>query len=98
MVGSGATRAELDARVAPFLSAAEPTAGPVLADLRTRGWLEHDADTLRVSETGREAHARLHSAVTATRERLTAGLTAEQYVATVGVLRQMALNLGWTQI
>lgn len=104
--GGGATLADLDASVAPFLSAAEPTVLPVVADLRTRGWLEHGPDALlsgallpsealRLSEAGRHAHARLHDAVAASRQRVTAGLTAEQYRATVDVLQQMAVNLGW---
>jgi DNA-binding MarR family transcriptional regulator len=87
---------ELDARLAPFLDGREPTTGPVLDDLAARGWATRAADgRAAVTPPGAAAHERLLADVSAHRRRVTDGITAEEYRATVAVLERVAANLGW---
>ena len=87
---------ELDARLAPFLGDREPTTGPVLDDLAARGWVTRTAGgRAAVTPAGAAAHERLLADVSAHRRRVTGGITAEEYRATVAVLERMAANLGW---
>jgi len=83
-----ATVQELDATLAPFLDDQEPTTRPVLDDLAARGWATWTAD-------GSAAHGELLAAVSVHRRRVTDGITAEEYRATLAVLQRMAANLGW---
>jgi DNA-binding MarR family transcriptional regulator len=87
---------ELDARLAPFLGGREPTTGPVLDGLAARGWVTRTAGgRAAVTPAGAAAHERLLADVSAHRRRVTGGITAEEYRATVAVLERMAANLGW---
>ncbi|HEU5473092.1 MAG TPA: MarR family winged helix-turn-helix transcriptional regulator [Actinophytocola sp.] len=81
---------DIEAALAPFRSAAEPTMAPVLADLAARGWV--DGTTLTAD--GRRAHADLAERVQASRLRLTEGISAEEYATVLAVLERMAGNLG----
>jgi DNA-binding MarR family transcriptional regulator len=91
-----ATVQELDARLAPFLDDQEPTTRPVLDDLSARGWATWRAgDQAAVTPTGAAAHRELLADVSAHRRRVSDGITAEEYGATVAVLERMATNLGW---
>jgi len=88
--------ADLDRRLAPFLDAGEPTTRPVLDDLASRSWLEWTTgDHAVLTPQGVDAHAGLHQAVAAHRERVAAGIDGDEYAATLDVLRRMAENLGW---
>ncbi len=92
-----ATVQQTDARLAPFLDAGEPTTRPVLDDLHARGWMTWtDAEQAALTEAGSAAHADLRQKVADGRARLAAGITPEEYAATIEVLRRMAVNLGWT--
>jgi len=92
-----ATLRRLDAALAPFLDAEEPTTRPVLEDLSARGWVTWaDQDRVALTEAGAAAHADLLAKVSANRRQAAAGISAEEYGATVDVLRRMAGNLGWT--
>ena len=87
---------ELDARLAPFLDRREPSTGPVLDDLAACGWATRTADgRAAVTPAGAAAHERLLADVSAHRRRITDGITAEEYRATVAILERMAANLGW---
>ncbi|MBA2390344.1 MAG: winged helix-turn-helix transcriptional regulator [Geodermatophilaceae bacterium] len=91
-----ATVADLDRRLAPFLGAGEPTTRPVLDDLASRSWLAWTVgDRAAVTPQGVDAHAGLHPAAAAHRDRVAAGISGEEYAATLDVLRRMAENLGW---
>jgi DNA-binding MarR family transcriptional regulator len=93
-----ATVQQTDTVLAPFLGGGETTTRPVLDDLHARGWLAWtDDEHATMTEAGAAAHAELLGKVSHSRERLTAGLTPEQYAATIDVLRRMALNLGWAE-
>ena len=86
---------ELDGRLAPFLDGREPTTGPVLDDLAARGWATRSPDgRAAATPAGAAAHERLLADVSAQRRRVTEGITAEEYRATVAVLERMAANLG----
>jgi DNA-binding MarR family transcriptional regulator len=94
-----ATVQELDATLAPFLDGQEPTTRPVLDDLAARGWATWTADDLAAATpAGTVAHGELLAAVSAHRRRVTDGITAEEYRATLAVLRRMAANLGWADV
>ncbi len=91
-----ATVQELDTSLAPFLDDQEPTTRPVLNDLVARGWAAWTADDQAASTpAGAAGHGELLAAVSAHRQRVAEGVTAEEYRATVAVLQRMAANLGW---
>ena len=90
-----ATVEELDATLAPFLDDQEPTIRPVLEDLATRGWHLDGGRPAAATPAGTAAHGELLAAVSAHRRRVTDGITAEDYRATLAVLQRMAANLGW---
>jgi DNA-binding MarR family transcriptional regulator len=92
-----ATAQQTDARLAPFLDGDQPTTRPVLDDLHARGWIAWtEGQRASLTDAGRAAYADLRRQVTQDRARLAAGITPEEYAATVDVLRRMAVNLGWT--
>jgi hypothetical protein len=90
-----ATVQELDATLAPFLDDQEPTTRPVLDDLAARGWAAWAEERAVATPAGTAAHGELLAAVSAHRQRVTDGITAEEYRATLAVLQRMAANLGW---
>jgi DNA-binding MarR family transcriptional regulator len=93
-----ATVEQVDRSVAPFLGGEESTTGPVLSELRGRGWVAWtDGEPATLTEAGAAAQAELLTKVSDSRLRLTAGITADEYRATVEVLRRMAVNLGWVE-
>lgn len=62
-------------------------------DLVRREWIERDGDSYRVTALGTDELTAVESRVAEIRARLTDGLTAQQYTATVEVLTTMAENL-----
>ncbi|HMG31555.1 MAG TPA: hypothetical protein VK585_15700, partial [Jiangellaceae bacterium] len=48
-----------------------------------------------LTRAGITAHAALLAKVSSSRRQVTAGITPDDYLATVEVLRRMAANLGW---
>jgi hypothetical protein len=96
-----ATVEQLDAAVAPFLSAgqgSDPTAAESsaehLAELVESGWVT-DGDTYALTDRGRAAFDRLAEVVAVQRTAMTEGLTQDQYDETLAALERMARNLGW---
>ncbi|WP_130445539.1 hypothetical protein [Kribbella rubisoli] len=55
-----------------------------------REWLTGD----ELTEAGERALAALNTTVQAQRRKITTGISDEEYLATVGVLKRMADNLG----
>lgn len=92
-----ATVQRADTLLAPFLGGDEPTTRPVLDDLHARGWVAWTDGHATVTEAGAAAHAELLRKVSRSRERLAAGITPQEYAATITVLRRMAVNLGWAE-
>jgi hypothetical protein len=88
---SPATNATIAAALDPFWTEGAITLDEVLADMARRGWITgHEPRQLTASG---EAALDAIRQRTNLREKITAGLTAEQYTQTVAVLEQMAANL-----
>jgi DNA-binding MarR family transcriptional regulator len=66
----------------------------VLDDLADRGAVAREGDANGLTAAGRALRAAVLERVTATRNRLLDGLTAEDYTAVVETLQRMADNLG----
>jgi DNA-binding MarR family transcriptional regulator len=93
-----ATIQQIDTQLAPFLSGAEATSRPILDDLHARGWVSWTDDQhASLTEVGAAAHVELLRKVSQSRARLSAGITPQEYAATIEVLRRMAVNLGWAE-
>lgn len=89
---SGLEERELHEAMAPFAAPAEIDA--VVEHLTGRGWLVRtDSGCLVHTAAGRAAHRRVLARITQARLRVTDGLTAEEYDATVAALARMAANV-----
>ena len=84
------TPEEIDAQLAPFVTTEGSMAAKV-ADLRARGWVAEDE--LALTETGREAHARVEERIKAFRASATDGISDDDYRTTLRTLEQCAANL-----
>lgn len=96
-----ATVAQLDAAVAPFLSAPADDSEPEssvehLTELIDSGWVDATPTGYELTERGRVAFEKLEAVVAANRTAATEGLTQEQYDETLVVLEKLARNLGYT--
>lgn len=95
-----ATVEQLDAAVAPFLSAGEgdgegESSAEHLSELIESAWVDATPSGYELTERGRAAFDRLAEVVDDLRNRMSEGLTREQYDETVVSLERMARNLGW---
>ena len=96
-----ATVEQLDAAVAPFLSAnsddpTENSSAEHLIELVESTWVAETGARYQLTERGHLAFERLAEVVTTQRTVMTVGLSADEYEATVGALERMARNLGWS--
>jgi DNA-binding MarR family transcriptional regulator len=92
-----ATVQQLDAAVAPFLSADEgESSAEHLSELIESAWVDATPTGYELTDRGRAAFDRLAAVVDELRGRLSEGLTREQYDETVAALERMARNLGWS--
>jgi DNA-binding MarR family transcriptional regulator len=88
------TQAAIADALAPFLADDPGADERVIDELVARGWVERGEDNvLRLTPVGTGVHAGLLERIQATRQRLVRGVTQEEYLATVNVLRRMAGNL-----
>ena len=108
-----ATVEQLDAAVAPFLSAAtaaadtegataadrsaEPSSAEHLSELIESAWVDATPTGYELTERGRTAFEALSETVAKLREEMSDGLSQEQYAETIAVLELMARNLGWSE-
>ncbi|WP_432885010.1 MarR family winged helix-turn-helix transcriptional regulator [Kribbella sp. CA-245084] len=76
--------------LSPFLSDSATELAAVTNPLVEREWLTGD----ELTEAGERALAALNTKVQAQRRKITTGISDEEYLATVGVLKRMADNLG----
>jgi hypothetical protein len=91
-----ATVEQLDAAVAPFLSADDSeSSADHLTELIESGWVSATADGYELLDRGRGAFERLTEVVATQRTVAAEGVSGEQYEATIAVLERMARNLGW---
>lgn len=86
-----ATSARIAAALDPFWTEGAITLDEALADMTRRGWITGQEP--RQLTQGGEATLDAIRERTGLREKIVAGLTAEQYAQTVAVLEQMAANL-----
>jgi len=93
-----ATGAQLEAALAPFLSAVDDeTVTEHLAELVDSGWVALAPSGYSLADSGRTALAALASTVDKTREITAEGISEEQYAQTLETLERMARNLGWAE-
>ncbi|GAB2639833.1 MarR family winged helix-turn-helix transcriptional regulator [Kribbella swartbergensis] len=88
-LNAAAGQEPIEVALAPFLSGRPDELRAAIDPLIARGWLQDQ----RLTAAGRAALERLEAKVQAQRGRVTAGITGEEYAATIGVLRKMAENL-----
>jgi hypothetical protein len=88
-----ANRAELDTALAPFLASDPDGVHRALIELRRRGWVAQADSRFALTADGSGAFEGVSAKVSATRQRVRAGVTDAEYLATVGVLERMAANL-----
>ena len=88
---SPATTATIAAALGPFWTKGAITLDEVLADMTRRGWITR-REPRQLTARGAAALDAIRQR-TNLREKIMAGLTAEQYTQTVAVLEQMAANL-----
>ncbi len=87
---------QLDAAVAPFLSADDHESSVEhLTELIDSGWVDATEVGYEITDRGHIAADRLAAVVDAQRALATEGVTPEQYGATLAVLERVARNLGW---
>ncbi|MFD8981428.1 MarR family winged helix-turn-helix transcriptional regulator [Streptomyces sp. NPDC059564] len=88
--------ATLTARLRPFWDQDAISLYEVTSDLTSRGWITHEAEagTYAATPAGERGHTEAERVVTATRSRVTAGVTDAEYAATVTTLARMCDNLG----
>ena len=96
-----ASVSQLDAEVAPFLRGATDdspaeTSVEHLTELIESAWVDATPTGYELTERGRAALDRLEAVVAEQRTVATAGVSADEYTATVAVLERMARNLGYT--
>jgi hypothetical protein len=90
---------ELESELEPFLRdalqdlAEAQDLGEALSGLVTRGWAELMDNIVRLTETGQAQFGLLKARVAELRQALTAGISAEEYQATIDVLSRMTENL-----
>jgi DNA-binding MarR family transcriptional regulator len=66
----------------------------VIDELVARGWVRPgERDRLELTPAGAGAHAGLLERIQATRQLLVRGVTQEEYLAAIDILRRMAENL-----
>jgi hypothetical protein len=89
-----AGRADLTESLRPFWTERDLTVDEVVAELVGRGWIAAaDEDRWALTPDGVAGHADVAARVHATRRAITDGISADEYVRTVGTLRRMAENL-----
>jgi DNA-binding MarR family transcriptional regulator len=84
---------ELDAELEPFLQGATEDLSDALAGLVTRGWAESTENIVKLTETGQAQFEIVKATVAELRQALMAGISPDEYRATIDVLARMAANL-----
>lgn len=86
---------ELAAALRPFWDEGAITLDEVLDGLECRGWVAREGaeGPYALTPLGAEGHAAVAERIGDARRRITDGVTDEEYLATVDVIRRMAENL-----
>jgi DNA-binding MarR family transcriptional regulator len=93
-----ASHDELDQLLAPFGRDFDATSlTEDLAELVESGWLALHEQRYQLTERGRTSYQRLQPVLGSTNEDIARGISTEDYSTMIGVLEQMATNLGWRE-
>jgi DNA-binding MarR family transcriptional regulator len=84
---------ELQSELEPFLQDDPDDLSDALSGLVTRGWADSKDNIVTLTETGRAQFGVVKAKVAELRQALTAGISADEYQATIDVLARMSANL-----
>ena len=84
---------ELQSELEPFLQDDPDDLSDALSGLVTRGWADSQDNIVTLPETGRAQFGVVKAKVAELRQALTAGISADEYQATIDVLARMSANL-----
>jgi DNA-binding MarR family transcriptional regulator len=84
---------ELQSELEPFLQDDPDDLSDALSGLVTRGWADSQENVVTLAGTGRAQFGLVKAKVAELRQALTAGISADEYQATIDVLARMAANL-----
>lgn len=84
---------ELQAELEPFLQGAPDELSEAISGLVTRGWADSQDNIVSLTETGQAQFGLVKAKVAELRQALMAGISPEEYQATIEVLARMAANL-----
>jgi DNA-binding MarR family transcriptional regulator len=84
---------ELQAELEPFLQGAPDELSEAISGLVTRGWANSQDNIVSLTETGQAQFGLVKAKVAELRQALMAGISPEEYQATIEVLARMATNL-----
>jgi DNA-binding MarR family transcriptional regulator len=84
---------ELQAELEPFLQGAPEELSEAISGLVTRGWADSQDNIVSLTETGQAQFGLVKAKVPELRQALLAGISPEEYQATIDVLARMAANL-----
>jgi DNA-binding MarR family transcriptional regulator len=84
---------ELQTELEPFLQDAPDDLSDALSGLVTRGWADSQDNIVTLTETGQMQFSLVKAKVAEIRQALMAGISPQEYQATIDVLRRMAANL-----
>ena len=84
---------ELQTELEPFLPDEPDELSEALSGLITRGWAASQDNVVSLTETGQAQFGLVRTKVTQLRQSSMAGISPEEYQATIGVLSRMAANL-----
>lgn len=89
-----ADEAHLTDALRPFWEGNGESVSDVIAGLAARGWTHRDAEgRYALTPAGRSAHTAAMTEVSGLRERMTAGISAEEFSRMMDVLQRMTVNL-----
>jgi DNA-binding MarR family transcriptional regulator len=84
---------ELQSELEPFLQDDPDDLSDALSGLVTRGWADSQDNVVTLTKTGRAQFGLVMAKVAELRQAMTAGISADEYQATIDVLARMAANL-----
>jgi DNA-binding MarR family transcriptional regulator len=93
LVGGLRSVPELQTELEPFLQDASDDLSDALAGLVNRGWADSQDNIVTLTETGQMHFSLVKAKVAEVRQALMAGISPQEYQATIDVLRRMAANL-----
>jgi DNA-binding HxlR family transcriptional regulator len=93
-----ASQDELEEVLAPFpAELGASTLTEDLAELVESGWLVVHEQDYELTDRGRTSYERLEPVLRSSNEEIARGISDEDYTTMMGVLEQMAGNLGWQE-